>query len=308
MAAGPWVLRPVTPADRDALFEAVLESRDAIGRWMDWCKPGYAVQDTEEWIARCQRNWADEEGERSFVIVEAATGELVGSAGINQVNRIHHFANLGYWVRIRRSRQGIASTAVPALARYGFTTLGLGRIEIVAQVGNVASRRVAEKAGATLEGIARNRLTFGGAQRDAALYSLVPADVGLPAARRTPIPTHDPASRLLAAVPKLASLDIERSLAFFERLGFERLHASPEYGVARRDAVFLHFWRCSDPRTPRETGCRISVRGVGRLYADFSALGIIHPDGGLEAKPWGTREFSILDGDGNLVTFCESTA
>jgi hypothetical protein len=113
-------------------------------------------------------------------------------------------------------------------------------------------------------------------------------------------------SRLVAATPKLASLDIERSLVFFERLGFERLHASREYGVARRDAVSVHFWLCTDPRTPRETGCRISVEGIDDLFTAFSTLEVIHPNGKLESKPWGTREFSILDVDGNLVTFHEA--
>jgi hypothetical protein len=113
-------------------------------------------------------------------------------------------------------------------------------------------------------------------------------------------------SRLVAAIPKLASLDIERSLTFFERLGFKRLHASREYGVARRDSVSIHFWLCSDARTPQETGCRISVEGIDELFSTFSKLGIIHPNGQLEPKPWGSREFSILDTDGNLVTFNEA--
>src|SRR5688572_30918659 len=97
-------------------------------------------------------------------------------------------------------------------------------------------------------------------------------------------------SRLVAATPKLASLDIERSLAFFEQLGFERLHASREYGVARRDSVSLHFWLCTDARIPNETGCRISVEGIAELFSAFSKLGIVHPNGSRAAKPWGTRE------------------
>lgn len=63
------------------------------------------------------------------------------------------------------------------VARYGFDSLGLARIEILAQVPNVASRRVAEKAGGHLEGIARNRLAFGNRHFDAALYSLLPGDL-----------------------------------------------------------------------------------------------------------------------------------
>ena len=113
-------------------------------------------------------------------------------------------------------------------------------------------------------------------------------------------------ARLVAAIPKLASLDVERSLTFFEQLGFKRLHTSREYGVARRDSVSVHFWLCADPRIPNETGCRISVEGIDELFATYSRLGIIHPNGQLESKPWGGREFSILDTDGNLVTFNEA--
>jgi catechol 2,3-dioxygenase-like lactoylglutathione lyase family enzyme len=111
---------------------------------------------------------------------------------------------------------------------------------------------------------------------------------------------------LIAAIPKLASLDVPRSVAFFEKLGFKALHTSREYGVIRRDSVSLHFWLCTDPRTPRETGCRVMVEGVDALYAAFKPLGVVHPNGHLESKPWGTREFSITDPDGNLVTFNES--
>ena len=37
------------------------------------------------------------------------------------------------------------------------------------------------------------------------------------------------------------------------------------------------------------------------------AAGIVHPNGALADKPWGTREFAILDPDGNLLTFSQST-
>lgn len=110
-------------------------------------------------------------------------------------------------------------------------------------------------------------------------------------------------SRLTAAIPKLASLDIERSVAFLERLGFTRRHADGDYGIVERDGVQLHFWLCSDPRIPQETGCRITVEGIDDLFETFSAASVIHPNGRLEMKPWGVREFSILDVDGNLVTF-----
>lgn len=95
---------------------------------------------------------------------------------------------------------------------------------------------------------------------------------------------------------------------FFEKLGFSKVATYPNYGVVRRDSVEIHFWLCSDPRVPRETGCRINLDGIDALFEDYSAKGVVHPKDPLTLKPWGLREFSIRDIDGNLVTFAEALA
>jgi hypothetical protein len=115
--------------------------------------------------------------------------------------------------------------------------------------------------------------------------------------------------RFLAAIPKLAALNIERSLAFFESLGFVRGGRSyPGYGIVERDGVQLHFWLCQDARIPTETACRVTVEGIEQLFHAYSEKGVIHPNGSLEVKPWGVWEFSILDPDGNLITFQQPAA
>jgi catechol 2,3-dioxygenase-like lactoylglutathione lyase family enzyme len=115
-------------------------------------------------------------------------------------------------------------------------------------------------------------------------------------------------ARLVAAIPKLASLDIERSLAFCENLGFTRVGAHPDYGMVERDGVQIHFWLCQDPRIPTETACRIAVEGIEQLFEAYSEKGVIHPNGSLAVKPWGVSEFSVLDPDGNLITFQQPAA
>ncbi|ULT27166.1 hypothetical protein KUH03_10560 [Sphingobacterium sp. E70] len=48
----------------------------------------------------------------------------------------------------------------------------------------------------------------------------------------------------------------------------------------------------------------IRTDDIDELYQSFLARNIaIHPNGKLETKPWGQREFSILDPDSNLLTF-----
>ena len=92
-------------------------------------------------------------------------------------NRVHNFANLGYWVRSSRVGQGVATAATRLAAQFGFEELKFTRIEIVAATGNVGSLRVAEKAGARREGVLRNRLMLGGKLHDAVMHSLVPEDL-----------------------------------------------------------------------------------------------------------------------------------
>jgi catechol 2,3-dioxygenase-like lactoylglutathione lyase family enzyme len=114
----------------------------------------------------------------------------------------------------------------------------------------------------------------------------------------------------LSATPVLASLDIQRSVDFYcSHLGFTSLYARQgEYGVVIRDTVSIHFWACTDRHIAENTSCRVQLAGVGSLFAACDALGIVHPKARLEAKPWGTREFAIVDPDGNLVTFAERQA
>jgi RimJ/RimL family protein N-acetyltransferase len=102
---------------------------------------------------------------------------LLGAAGLSQHNRLHRSANLGYWVRESCQRRGVAVAASRRVARFGFTQLGLARIEIVILPDNLASHAVARSLGAKFEAIARQRLWVEGRARDAAVYGWIPRDL-----------------------------------------------------------------------------------------------------------------------------------
>ena len=120
--------------------------------------------------------------------------------------------------------------------------------------------------------------------------------------------TKEDTSALLSATPVLPSLDIARTVAFYcDLLGFEEVHAAPrEYGIVERGSVELHFWFTEDAALPKASGCRVQVTGIDGLYSLCQGAGIVHPNGALTEKSWGTREFAILDPDGNLLTFHQS--
>lgn len=172
---GHIVLRPLAPEDAEAIHVAACESIGTVGRWMPWCHSGYELHEAATWIDTCRKNWT-EGASCEFGVFDAANG-FCGGVGLNSFNRLNNFANLGYWVRSSCLRLGIATAAAHLAARFAFDRLQFARVEIVIHADNVASRRVAERLGATFECIARNRVVLHGRSHDAAVYSLVPDDL-----------------------------------------------------------------------------------------------------------------------------------
>jgi len=111
---------------------------------------------------------------------------------------------------------------------------------------------------------------------------------------------------LTSIIPRLPSLDIPRSVAFYEKtLRFVRARQDDDFAILRRDTVEIHLWKCADRHIAESSGCRINVEGIEILHRLCEPHGIVHPNGRLETKPWGFKEFAILDPDGNLITFAE---
>lgn len=165
------VLRPPTLADSPVITAAIDESRAELAPWFVWITPAFGEPEVREHIGRVN----DERGRSEsfeFGIFDAA-GKFVGNCTINHVCAQHGYANLGYWIRTSRTGRGFATAAVRKLAAWGFEHLPLNRLEIVTAVGNVRSQRVAERAGATREGVLRQRLVLRGVLHDEVMYSLV---------------------------------------------------------------------------------------------------------------------------------------
>jgi ribosomal-protein-serine acetyltransferase len=179
LSDGVVTLRPLERADRDAMYAAVRESIAEVGAWLPWCHPAYAASETAAFI-ETTLGWWTNQSQFPFGVFDAMAGTFIGGTGVNHISQQNRYANIGYWVRTGRARQGLAPRALLLAARYAFQTLGMKRVEIAAHPDNLASRRVAEKAGATFEGVMRNRIYMRGRPYPAALYSLVPEDLGPP--------------------------------------------------------------------------------------------------------------------------------
>jgi ribosomal-protein-serine acetyltransferase len=169
-------LRRFASEDIPSLYNAIRESMTQLSAWMIWAHSQYSMEDTQAFVLKCGPGW--EKGEQySFAIVDFQDGQFLGSVGLSAVNRAHGIANLGYWVRTRKTRHGVATSATRMAARFSFETLGLNRVELLVPTANIPSQRVAEKAGAKREGLLRKRLQLNAIAHDAFVYSLVAEDL-----------------------------------------------------------------------------------------------------------------------------------
>lgn len=164
-------LRALLPNDAAAVFEAARESIAEVAPYETWCHAAFTPDDagsyTEYWIGARTR------GEAFYFIIENLQGKFLGVCGISGIEREHGLASLGFWVRTSATQKGVATRAAARVAQFGFEKLNLQRIELLVAVHNIASRRVAEKLGATLEGTLRRRLTLPTGPTDCVLYALL---------------------------------------------------------------------------------------------------------------------------------------
>jgi RimJ/RimL family protein N-acetyltransferase len=110
-----------------------------------------------------------------FRIVDAATYEVVG--GVNLRFGDHDIAEISYFLRASARGRGLATRAVRLVAGWAFDELAVERIELRVHPENDASRRVAERAGFTREGVERaSRAWPDGTRVDSIVYSLLPGD------------------------------------------------------------------------------------------------------------------------------------
>ncbi|MCE2777932.1 MAG: VOC family protein [Algoriphagus sp.] len=116
---------------------------------------------------------------------------------------------------------------------------------------------------------------------------------------------------ILSVHPKLPMRNKALTRAYYvEHLGFQLVGTKdyPEYLMIQKDAIELHFFLFPG-LDPLQNYGQIYLRteAIDHLYQYFLDRKVsIHPNGPLETKPWGQREFSLLDPDHNLLTFGQS--
>ena len=168
------VLRRWQESDMDDSVVACADPE--VIRWIPRIPAPYSEQDARDFLEHADRGWG-EGTSFSFAITERLSGRTVGSIGVSVGGAI---GEVGYLVYPGDRRRGIGRRALQLISRWALQELGLARLQLAVQTGNVASARLAEKVGFKQEGTLRAWLDNRGERADVIMHSLLPGEIDRP--------------------------------------------------------------------------------------------------------------------------------
>ena len=163
-------LRFWTPADAPTLYHLIVENRDFLHPWFSFPDAIQSIPDAAAYIQRQHERWT-QRGEFWAGLWSAQI--LAGAAGVYLLDRDNASAELGYWLGVHATGQGLATRACRTLLDYLFDKGQVNRAVIQCGTTNHASIAVAERLGFQREGILRQAQRVGDEFRDMVVYSLL---------------------------------------------------------------------------------------------------------------------------------------
>ncbi len=171
LARGPVRLEPLCPDHADGLAAAAADGE----LWKLWVTSVPDPGDEGTYIQTALRMRA--EGHRlAFAVVEAATGQVIGSTSYHDIVPAIRRLEIGYtWYARRCQRTAVNSSCKWLLMQHAFETLGAQLVGWRTDGQNFASQAAIERLGAKKDGVLRHHaLRRDGTVRDTVMYSMTP--------------------------------------------------------------------------------------------------------------------------------------
>src|SRR4029077_14604423 len=170
LRSGRLTLRPLQSSDVEAV--ASYSTKPEFIRFLPL--PPQTMESAAQFVGQAVANsQPDPKGDWLFAIQIREEPRLIGVIRIGVRSAEHRQGDLGYAVHPDHWGKGFATEALRRILEFGFEDLSLERIWATADVRNVASWRVMEKAGMEREGLMRHHPRVRGAWRDAVLYARI---------------------------------------------------------------------------------------------------------------------------------------
>jgi RimJ/RimL family protein N-acetyltransferase len=172
---GVVTLRPWTESDAAAIV-AACDRDPEITHWMHQIPQPYTEADARGYISASRAAWRAGTG-ATFALLDE-TGAISGSLGMRVIDRDNEVVEVGYWTAAGARGRGLTTRALRLISRWALDVVGAQRVQLRADVANVASQRVAERAGFRREGVLRAHCrSREGERHDCVIYSLLPGDL-----------------------------------------------------------------------------------------------------------------------------------
>ena len=173
LAAEGIVLRRPVPHDIPWIVAACSDRE--MSRYIPGIPYPYSQSDARTFLEDADRGWAEGSG-AAFVVGHAAGGDGLGTIGLHLFADDAGLAAVGYWLRREARGRGAATIAVRLVSGWAFDELGIKRLNLITVPENLASQRVAERAGFTREGLLRAWMPTRDGRCDSVMFSLLPDD------------------------------------------------------------------------------------------------------------------------------------
>ncbi len=166
-------LRSLQLDDANQLYQVIHANRVYMRQWLPWVDNTQSMLDSKSFIEDVHHKYVKGEN-----VVKAiwCDGQLVGCIGINEINRSHQKASLGYWLAKSHQGRGIMTQAAKQMTSTAFNELKLNRLEIISAAKNFRSRAVAQRLKYTQEGILYDFFRLHGHYYDVIIYSMLKRD------------------------------------------------------------------------------------------------------------------------------------
>jgi RimJ/RimL family protein N-acetyltransferase len=165
-------LRPFADSDLDAIVVAA--SDPLTQQWLPLPRP-YRLEHAKGFVHRIAP--AAQASGTGLIRAIEFEGDLAGAIDFKNTDWSDKATEIGYWTSPAHRGRGLMTEAVTAMALYALTAVHLERVVLRMATGNTASARVAEKAGFTREGIARNAGFTHDGRVDYFVHSLIRPDL-----------------------------------------------------------------------------------------------------------------------------------
>ncbi|HEX2913068.1 MAG TPA: GNAT family protein [Chloroflexia bacterium] len=177
--AGEFVLRSYRPEDGPLINQAINSSYEHLRTFMPWAKPDTPLEESVDFCRKaCARYLLNQDF--TLAVVSPDGKSLLGGTGFHLRNRSlsDKSGEIGMWIRADQAGSGLGTRVLKAMLEWGFTEWPWERLFWRCDTRNIASARVAEKAGMLKEGCLRGELIDHntGVRRDTYYFGMLKSD------------------------------------------------------------------------------------------------------------------------------------